>query len=347
MKLNALDSVASALLAISLLNASAFAAALPAPASANAAVMKVQMTYLEERNTKEKKEKENSEDSFTLRATAAFERRVLMTYVDGVGATFENAPNSQPSYSGSVTYQGEYKLHGEDERGPYLDENVKSSFAGVLTEDSAVGQPDDNVGAVEVELHAVLKGGCKGARTTTEWVLNNAKAEKKTGTDAISTCYAQGDDGAHAAYLPYAPLDFNFLGRSAEPDAESIRYDPKFKVVECTDNTDYCAQLKAQSGGGLPEAAALSADWIGATKKGDVKQGFNLSLDMTKDVPVGEGVEGSWKRHLQLSVIITPGTKASALEGPSGSGGASDSIALITLESALPRGRFSRLNFRR
>ena len=276
-------------------------------------VMHLEVTYTEEAHIIDKTKNENGAEqtdvsNFSFRATAGFEQRVMMQPLAGAGVTFYAPENAHPKYSGGVSYNGEVKRTGTDElHRPSIDELSQISFAGVLSEDSASGVPDDNAAGIQFGIQANLPGECKGKRTFTSFVAKPGGEEKKVETTEINSC-GYSDEAHVAALITRAPLNADL--RQLPNGKEVVHYAAQFHVTSCNLNRQYCAELRiaeaAASAG--PNSVAMSDNWIGAATSGSMAQGFKINLTMFKDLKV----DGAWKRYLQMAVSVMPVTKSIA-----------------------------------
>jgi hypothetical protein len=282
----------------------------PVPAEG---VMHVEVTYTEEAHIIDKAKNENGAEeedvsNFSFRATARFEQPVTMEPIAGAGITFYAPENAKPKYSGAVSYNGEIKRTGTDERRrPALDEVSQISFAGVLSEDSAPGVPDDNAAGIQFGIQANLTGGCKGKRTYTSFIPKPGGEEKKVETTEINSC-GTSDESHVAAIITRDPLNLDLL--QLPNGKEAMRYAAQFHVTSCNLNPQYCFQLKvaeAAANAGR-NAVAMSDNWIGANTSGSFPQGFKINLTMFKELKV----DGTWKRYLQMAASVTPVKKSIA-----------------------------------
>jgi len=273
-------------------------------------LMHVDVTYTEEANITDKTKNDNgAEDetisNFRFRATAAFEQRVMMQTIAGAGVSFYPAENSTQSRSGGVSYLGELKRTALDtEHHPSLEEKATINFAGVLSDDSASGVPDDNAAGIQFGIVSDLTGGCQGKRT-----IYGYGKEKKTQTIEINSC-GNSDELHEAAIITREPLNLDLRQKSA--DKEFVHYAAQFHVTSCNLNPQYCVELKAaeaaaNSSGG-PNSEAMSDNWIGGTTTGSVTAGFKINLTMFKELKV----DGTWKRYLQMAASVTPLAKSRA-----------------------------------
>jgi hypothetical protein len=270
--------------------------------------MHVDVTYTEEANITDKIKNDNgAEDetisNFRLRATVAFEQRVMMKTIAGAGVNFYPAENATQSHSGGVSYLGELKRTALDtEHHPSLEEKATISFAGVLSDDSASGVPDDNAAGIQFGIVSDLTGGCQGKRT-----IYGYGKEKKTQTIELNSC-GNSDELHEAAIITREPLNLDLRQKSA--DKEFVHYAAQFHVTSCNLNPQYCVELRAAeaaaSGGANSEA--MSDNWIGATTTGSMTAGFKINLTMFKELKV----DGTWKRYLQLGASVTPLAKSRA-----------------------------------
>lgn len=271
-------------------------------------LMHVDVTYTEEANITDKIKNDNgAEDetisNFRLRATVAFEQRVMMKTIAGAGVNFYPAENATQSHSGGVSYLGELKRTALDtEHHPSLEEKATISFAGVLSDDSASGVPDDNAAGIQFGIVSDLTGGCQGKRT-----IYGYGKEKKTQTIELNSC-GNSDELHEAAIITREPLNLDLRQKSA--DKEFVHYAAQFHVTSCNLNPQYCVELRAAeaaaSGGANSEA--MSDNWIGATTTGSMTAGFKINLTMFKELKV----DGTWKRYLQLGASVTPLAKSRA-----------------------------------
>jgi hypothetical protein len=278
--------------------------------------MHVDVTYTEEAHITDKTKNDNgaeAEDvsSFGFRATAAFEQRVMMQPIAGAGVNFYPAENARQKFSGGVSYNGELKRTGLDEKHrPSLDEKSEISFAGVLSEDSASGVPDDNAAGIQFGIESTLAGGCKGKRTYTTYVPKPGGEEKKVETSEINAC-GTSDELHEPALIIREPLNLDL--RQAPGGKEFVHYAGQFHVTSCNLNPQYCVELKAAeaaANSAVPNSEAMSDNWIGGTTTGSIAQGFKINLTMFKELKV----EGTWKRYLQMAVSVIPVTKSAATE---------------------------------
>jgi hypothetical protein len=282
----------------------------PAPAEG---IMRVNVTYTEEGNITDKTKYESGaaeEDiaTFNFRATAAFEQRVMIQPVAGAGVNFYAPENAKQQFSGGVSYNGEIKRTGTDEKQrASLDEKSVISFAGVISEDSATGPPDDNAAGIQFGIQANMTGGCQGKRTNISYPGGN---EKKVETFEINSC-GVSDETHIPALITRAPLNVDM--RQASDGKEFGHYADQFHVTTCNLNPQYCTELKATGAGAnvVENSDAMSQNWIGGTTTGNVAQGFIINVTMFKELKV----PGVWKRYLQMNATVTPVTKSrSALD---------------------------------
>ena len=275
--------------------------------------MHVDVTYTEDAHIIDKTKNENGAEqtdvsNFSFRATAGFEQRVMMQSIAG-GMTFYAADNATQKYSGGVSYNGEIRRTGTDDKHrPALDEVSQISFAGVLSEDSAAGVPDDNAAGIQFGIQANLPGECKGKRTLTSFVSKPGGEEKKVETTEINAC-GYSDESHVAALVTRAPLNADL--RQLPNGKEVLHYGAQFHVTSCNLNPQYCVELKmaeATAGAG-PNSLGMSDNWIGATTSGSLAQGFKINLTMFKDLKV----DGLWKRYLQMAASVTPVRKSIAM----------------------------------
>jgi hypothetical protein len=278
--------------------------------------MHVDVTYTEEAHITDKTKNDNGAEAedvanFRFRATATFEQRVMMQPIAGAGINFYSAENAKQQFSGGVSYNGETKRTALDEKHrPSLDENSVISFAGVLSEDSASGVPDDNAAGIQFGIQSRMTGGCQGKRTYTTFVSKPGGEEKKVETSEINAC-ANSDESHVPALITREPLNLDL--RQAADGKEFVHYAGQFHVTSCNLNPQYCVELKAAeaaANSAVPNSEAMSDNWIGGTTTGSIAQGFKINLTMFKELKV----DGTWKRYLQMAVSVTPVTKSAAIE---------------------------------
>ncbi len=316
--MNAIDFriLVALILSAAMLTPSVIGRANPVSMAAAAGVMHVDVTYTEEANITDKIKNVGVEEEdvtrFYLRATAAFEQRVMMQS-NGAGINFYPVDNAPQKISGAVSYNGEIKRMALDEKHrPILDDKSAISFAGVLSEDSASSVPDDNAAGIQFSIQSSLIGECKGKRTETKYVSKPGGEEKKVETSEINTC-ATWDEAHVAAIIPRAPLNLDL--RQLPKAKEIMQFAGQFHVTSCNLRPEYCVELKAAEAAANPgpNSEAMSDHWIGATTTGSIAQGFKINLTMFKELKVN----GTWKRYLQVAATVTPVTKlraAGALE---------------------------------
>jgi hypothetical protein len=279
-------------------------------------LMHVDVTYTEEANINDKTKNDNgaqTEDvsNFRFRANVAFEQRVVMQPIAGSGINFNPVENARQTNSGGVSYNGETKRTGtDDQHRPNLEEKSQISFAGVLSDDSASGVPDDNAAGIQFGIQSDMTGGCQGKRT----MYYYGGKEKKVQTVELNSC-GHSDELHEAAMITREPLNLDL--RQKSDGKEFVHYAAQFHVTSCNLNPQYCLELKAAEAAANssgPNSEATSENWIGATTTGNMAAGFKISLTMFKELKV----EGAWKRSLQMTASVTPATKSrAALEGTS------------------------------
>jgi hypothetical protein len=282
----------------------------PAPAEGT---LHVDVTYTEEAHIIDKAKNDNGAErtdvsNFSFRATAGFEQRVMMQTIAGTGVTFYAPADASPKYSGAVSYNGEVKRTGTDEKHrPSLDEVSQINFAGVLSEDSEAGVPDDNAAGIQFGIQANLPGECKGKRTFTSFIPKPGGEEKKFETTEINSC-GYSDESHTAALITRAPLNADL--RQLANGKEVVHYAAQFHVTSCNLNPQYCVELKAAEAAASagPDSVAMSDNWIGANTSGNLAAGFKINLMMFKELKV----EGTWKRYLQIAAAVTPVTRSRA-----------------------------------
>jgi hypothetical protein len=276
-------------------------------------VMHVNVTYTEEADITDKTKNDNGaeeEDSakFAFRASATFDQRVMIQPIAGSGITFYPVENAKQQVSGGVSYQSEIKRTAVDEKHrPSLDEKSVISFAGVPSDDSGSGVPDDNAAGIQFGIQSDLTGGCQGKRAYTNYLTKPGGEEKKVETSEINAC-GNSDELHVAAIITRQPLN---LDLRQKPDGkEFVHFAGQFHVTSCNLNPQYCLELKAAEASASasegPNSEATSDNWIGATTTGTMAGGFKINLTMFKELKV----EGTWKRYLQMAAAVTPVTRS-------------------------------------
>ena len=282
-------------------------------------VMHVEVTYTEDAHIIDKTKDENGLErtdvsNFSFRAMAGFEQRVMMESKAKAGVAFYVPENTNQKFNGAVSFNGQIKRNAVDDKSrPVFDEVSQISFAGVLSEDSVAGVPDDNAAGIQFGIQANLPGECKGKRTLTSFVDGE---EKQVETTEINAC-GYSDESHLAAVITHEPLNVDL--RQLPNGKEVVHYGAQFHVTSCNLNPEYCVQLKTAeaAAGADPDRVATSDNWIGATTSGSIAQGFKINLTMSKELKV----DGFWKRDLQMAVSVTPVTKSiAAVQGTAGGG---------------------------
>lgn len=315
MKLIDLRTLGACILAGALLTPTVFARMNYISIAPTEGVMRVDVTYTEEANITDKTKNDNGAEAedvakFAFRASATFEQRVMIQSIAGSGITFYPVESAKQQVSGGASYQGEIKRTGLDEKHrPSLDEKTLISFAGVLSDDSASGVPDDNAAGIQFGIQSDLTGGCQGKRTYTTFIPKPGGEEKKVETSEINAC-ANSDELHTAALITRAPLNVDV--RQKSDGKEIAHYAGQFHVTSCNLTPQYCVELKAaeaaaNSSAG-PNSEAMSDNWIGGTTSGTIASGFKINLTMFKELKVN----GTWKRYLQMAASVTPVTKSRA-----------------------------------
>jgi hypothetical protein len=294
-------------------------------------LMHVEVTYTEDAHIVDKTKDENGiartdVSNFSFRATAGFEQRVMMQRKADATVAFYVADNTNQKFNGAVSFNGEIKRNARDEKDrPVVDEVSQIRFAGVLSEDSVAGVPDDNAAGIQFGVQANLPGDCKGKRTFTTFPDGE---EKKVETTEINAC-GYSDESHLPAMITHEPLNVDL--RQLPNGKEVVHYGAQFHVTSCNLSPEYCVQLKQAEAAASaePDSVAMSDNWIGATTTGSLAQGFKINLTMSKDVKV----DGIWKRNLQMAVSVTPVTKSIAMLTSSASGGIeiADRLRLFSL----------------
>ena len=274
-------------------------------------IMHVDVTYTEEANISDKTKTGNGAEEedvskFYFHATAAFEQQVLMQPA-GASVSFYPKENARQKISGGVSYNGEIKRTALDgAHRPILDEKSNISFAGVLADDSGSSVPDNNAAGIQFGIQSDMTGGCQGKRTY--YAYGN---EKKIQTTELNSC-GVADELHEAARVTRAPLNLDLRAR---PDGkETVRYAAQFQVTSCNLKPQYCVELKAAQAAANPgtNSEAMSDNWIGATTTRTIAGGFKIDLTLVKELKI----DGTWKRHLQMTASVTPLVKTrAALQG--------------------------------
>ena len=271
-------------------------------------IMHVDVTYTDEGNITDRTKYESgasAEDlsTFSFRATAAFEQRVMIQTVAGAGVKFYSPDKAKQQVSGGVSYHGEIRRTATDEKQRQsLDEKSEFSFAGVVSDGAASEVPDDNAAGIQFGIEANMTGGCQGKRSEISYPDGRGK---KVEIFEINSCFTS-DDSHIPARITRGPVNVDV--RQANDGKEFGRYADQFHVTTCNLNPQYCVELKQSTAGSMvaENDDAMSQNWIGGTTTGSVAQGFIINTTMFKELKV----PGVWKRYLQLNVTVTPVTRS-------------------------------------